>query len=45
MMITYTENHPMLQRPIQTVTAVPTKPAKPLFSRREVRRLVAAMIG
>lgn len=43
-MNTYTQTTHAPQRPTHTTPAKP-KPAQPLFSRREVRRLVAAMIG
>ena len=43
-MNTYTQTTHAPQRPVHTAP-VTTKPAQPLFSRREVRRLVAAMLG
>lgn len=43
-MTTLTQANHAPQRPTHTTPANP-KPAQPLFSRREVRRLVAAMIG
>ncbi len=44
-MITHTQTQQAPQRPIHTITTPQSGPAKPLFSRREVRRLVAAMLG
>ena len=43
-MTTLTQTIHAPQRPIHA-KPVTTKPAQPLFSRREVRRLVAAMLG
>ena len=43
-MNTFTQTTQAPQRPIHS-KPVTTKPAQPLFSRREVRRLVAAMLG